>query len=67
MPRGAGKTTGLVKLSAQYNVPILVFYKEQSNRIKNIAKELELNIPEPIIFNEKNWFRSQPVFVDDFI
>lgn len=46
--RGDGKTTDLVKLSAEKQIPIIVHTNGNINYIKNIARELGLNIPNPI-------------------
>lgn len=54
-PRGKGKTTELVKMSAQNNVPILCAHREMARNTKCVARDLGLKIPEPLIVeNFKN-------------
>lgn len=50
MERGHGKTTQLIFLSSKTNTPIITpFYKEH---IKELAKELDVEIPEPLTLRE---------------
>lgn len=50
--RQTGKTTELVKMSAKKDIPILCPNQNSAIRIKVIAKELMLNIPEPITVHD---------------
>lgn len=52
MSRGTGKTTLLVKQSARKKTPILCPCLYSKRHIKEIAKELGLEIPEPISVGE---------------
>lgn len=62
--RGTGKTCTLIKLSAKNNVPIAVPYG--TAYIKQKAKELNLQIPEPIyIHNLEDLSGIDKVYVDD--
>ena len=48
LPRARGKTTRAVIMSEHYKYPILALTKAQARIIKDRAKELDANIPEPI-------------------
>lgn len=62
--RGTGKTCTLIKLSAKNNVPIAVPY--DTTYIKNKAKELNLQIPEPIKVNDLEDLNCiGKVYIDD--
>lgn len=50
--RRSGKTTQLIQASAQTKHTIVCFNKLEADRIINLAKEQELEIPEPITFTE---------------
>lgn len=50
LPRAGGKTLQAVKLSAEYNIPILCV--DNLFAIHDRAKELNLQIPRPITVNE---------------
>lgn len=49
MPRGVGKTTALIKRSAETQIPILVSTSSARNHIKQSAERLGLEIPTPIV------------------
>lgn len=46
--RQTGKTTRLIKISAEEKIPILTMNKGTANLLKSKAKELNLDIPDPI-------------------
>lgn len=52
--RGQGKTYSLIILSELLQVPIVVSTIVEIKNIKNMAKSLNKNIPEPILWNENN-------------
>lgn len=54
LDRGRGKTYFLVKRSARMGYPILCYSEYQAKHIKDIAIELKLKIPEPIVVRKSN-------------
>lgn len=52
LERGKGKTTELVKISAETQTYILTATKQNVEHICQIADDLGLNIPYPITVNE---------------
>ena len=52
MPRYTGKTTKLVKMSAEKNYPIIVRDRESKKYILELAEEKNKIIPEPISLDE---------------
>lgn len=67
-PRYSGKTTELIKISAETGVPILVGNRQQAKYIKRMADDLSLWITDPYIISElKNGDRISPhkILVDD--
>lgn len=67
-PRCSGKTTELIKISAETDVPILVGNRQQSEYIKRMAHDLRLWIKDPYIISElKNSDRIPPnkILIDD--
>lgn len=48
MDRGMGKTTKLIKLSAERMEPILCFSLKEEERIKKQARSMGMSIPAPI-------------------
>lgn len=48
MGRGRGKTIYLIKKSAELKYPIICCSEAQRKMIKNTAKEMRLDIPDPI-------------------
>lgn len=55
MNRGRGKTVYLIKKSAEFKYPIICCSETQRRIIKNTAKEMGLDIPDPIPFNSINF------------
>ena len=51
-PRCSGKTTSLIQVSADTGIPIIAPTMAMANYIKQIAKEYELDIPEPTSINK---------------
>ena len=51
--RGQGKTTELIRLSAEKNIPILVLHQTNVYYIKEMARQLSLCIPEPVPFSHR--------------
>ena len=47
--RRTGKTVQLIKLSAETNLPIVVWSTHSASYIKRQAREMNLSIPEPIV------------------
>jgi hypothetical protein len=68
-PRQSGKTTDLIKKSAKNNIAIVTHNLEEVKRIKHMANELNLTIPEPLTYNRllkslpSN--KKQKVYFDD--
>lgn len=52
IPRGQGKTTRLLYASEFNNIPILCATYTQKGYLKDRAKELGLEIPEPVTVDE---------------
>lgn len=52
MARGTGKTTKLIKMSAENNYPIIVRHRLSKEFILDKAKRMNLVIPEPISLDE---------------
>lgn len=52
IPRGKGKTTELIKRSAITKEYIVVINLIEVKRIEEIARDLDLKIPQPITFSE---------------
>lgn len=52
MPRGTGKTTKLVRMSAENNYPIIVRNRLSKEYILDKAKRMNLIIPDPIMLYE---------------
>lgn len=68
--RGKGKTTTLIFTSAATGYPIITQTRSQADAIKHRAKELELDIPEPIPFDSEysiktTGLRHEKVLVDE--
>ena len=55
MNRGNGKTTYLIKKSAELQYPIICYSEKQKELIKNKANKMGLDIPEPISVNSINF------------
>lgn len=54
--KGKGKTTELIKMSAEKNLYILVADRNRQREVFNLSRDLNLNIPFPITVEE--YFRS---------
>ena len=70
LPRCGGKTTALVYASAVDRIPILCFSTFQKRYIKELAKKLGVNIPEPLTCNSNDLSRIgglgvRKVLIDD--
>lgn len=52
--RGTGKTTKLIEISAQKQIPILVVTKQAKYNIMEKANTLGYSIPTPIVFETDN-------------
>ena len=65
--RGTGKTTELIKHSSIKNIPIICADIVHKNRIKEAAKKIGYDIPEPIIITTllKSHSRNNGYLVDD--
>jgi gamma-glutamyl-gamma-aminobutyrate hydrolase PuuD len=57
--RGTGKTTDLIKISAEKQIPILAPTRGQKELIKEMAKKLGFEIPDPFSFGES--FRGSTI------
>ena len=64
-PRNSGKTTDLIKISAEKNIPILCFSSSISSYIISLAKELNLRIPKPIALHDYANHVVDNVIIDD--
>lgn len=56
--RGKGKTTGLIYASEATGYPIATGNEVMVDHIKQMAKEMNCNIPEPITFYELKKLRD---------
>lgn len=70
MDRGAGKTFHLIRLSAILDSPILCATEQSKKYILFQAREMKLEIPEPIIVNRWNFEivmkgRNTDLLIDD--
>ena len=70
MDRGAGKTFYLIRLSAVLDSPILCATEQSKKYILDKAKEMWLEIPEPIVVNRGNFEivmrgRNTDLLIDD--
>ena len=64
--RGTGKTTKLIEISAEKKIPILCKNSFDKYKIMKKAAIKELEIPTPILFNEKEYNKTQQdVLVDE--
>ena len=52
MPRGSGKTTELIKLSAKSKDIIACFSMQECDRVFKFSKTLNYKIPKPITYDE---------------
>lgn len=72
LPRGKGKTTELIKLSADTQKYILVADRNRVREIQHMAEKMGLDIPYPVTVEEyhRNHFqgsfiRKQGLLIDD--
>ena len=70
MDRGAGKTFHLIRLSAILDSPILCATEQSKKYILDKAREMWLEIPEPIVVNKDNFEivmrgRNTDLLIDD--
>ena len=72
LPRGKGKTTELIKLSAATQKYILVADDNRVREILHRAREMKLDIPYPVTVSEYNrdrfigsFIRKQGLLIDD--
>ena len=70
MDRGNGKTFHLIKLSAILDSPIICATEQSKKYILDKAKEMALEIPEPIVVNRNNFEivmrrRNTDLLIDD--
>jgi hypothetical protein len=50
--RGSGKTIKAIQLSVEKQMPIVCFGYNHIEYIKHIAKDMNLKIPEPVMFDD---------------
>ena len=70
MDRGAGKTFHLIRLSAILDSPIICATEQSKKYILDKAREMWLEIPEPIVVNRNNFEivmrrRNTDLLIDD--
>lgn len=66
MDRGNGKTFHLIKLSAILDSPIICATEQSKKYILDKAKEMALEIPEPIVVNRNSYGRrNTDLLIDD--
>ena len=70
MDRGNGKTFHLIKLSAILDSPIICATEQSKKYILDKAREMWLEIPEPIVVNRNNFEivmrgRKENLLIDD--
>lgn len=64
--RSSGKTTELIKMSAETGIPICVRYRSRIKHIVYIANRLGIEIPEPIvIYNQRSLKGCRKIMIDD--
>lgn len=61
-PRGAGKTTELVKMSAATGIPIVCLHPRY---VLCVANDLSLDIPAPIAVKDYVPFSKEKILVDN--
>lgn len=64
--RGQGKTTELIKISAEKQIPI-VCGAGSKEYIRNMANDMDLKIPEPLTYKELNLkqYESKEILIDN--
>lgn len=66
LPRGNGKTVQLIKMSAENNIPIVVNNECVKRCILKKSKDMNLTIPEPIVYYSKANLRDiKDVYIDN--
>lgn len=71
MGRGQGKTTKLIKISSERKIPIVCTTVIKKRIIEEMAKEMDLKIPEPIevdiLLRNKDGYRNryETLLIDD--
>ena len=65
--RYCGKSTELIKISNINKTPIVVKDRTRARFLKELAKEMKLDIPEPLIYYEKEKFigTRNGILIDD--
>ena len=64
--RGSGKTTELIKMSAETGIPICVRNRSRIKNIVYMANRLGVEIPEPIvIYNQRFLKERRTIMIDD--
>ena len=65
--RYCGKSTELIKISNINKTPIVVKDRTRARFLKELAKEMKLDIPEPLIYYEKEKFigTRNGMFIED--
>ena len=64
--RASGKTTELIKMSAETGIPICVRHRSRIKHIINKANKLGIEIPEPIvIYNKTSLKGCEKIMIDD--
>lgn len=65
--RYCGKTTELIKISSENQIPIVVINPMRGQAVKQLAKRMNLKIPEPICYDNKQKFigNRKNLLVDD--
>ena len=67
-PRQSGKSTELVKRSAEQKIPIITRNRSECKYLKSIAEKLNLEIPDPICIKSAMntlLLQSDKVIIDD--
>lgn len=67
MPRASGKTTLLIKESAKTGRPIIEPNTASARYVEEQAKEMGLNIPEPIAASQFELWRGRYNCIDEFL
>lgn len=69
--RRSGKTAGLIRYSSSNGFPIVTSTIQRANMIKDMAKRMKLDIPEPVTFRSMSNYHAmngridRRVLVDD--
>lgn len=65
MPRASGKTTMLIHKSHDTQIPILVSDLRRAKYVEELAKNLGIDIPEPLTVGSNRVWHCRSVLVDD--